>query len=363
MTTGAISLQGAVAVAAGFAFVSVLIPMLCRPAERLGLLDLPDDRKLHGEPVPMIGGIAMFIAFCAGLLIIPDPLRPYASLVVGMGLLLATGLIDDALDITPASKLIMQLVAATLMVSWGEVQVHSLGNLFGAGEFELGQWAIPFTVLCTIFMINAINMADGTDGLAGGLAVIILVGLAVIGWVNGAREAFIILSLLLASVTLGFLLFNMRTPWRKRASVFMGDAGSMMLGFAIAWLAVFVSQREGTNVYPVAIAWLLVLPVTDLVSSFFRRLMRGQSPFSADSEHLHHALLRAGVPVGSIVAIMLALQLAFTGIGFSGWVFAWPEHWLAVGVGLVFLAHYLLSVRAWKLMKWIKRKGASGADR
>src|SRR5699024_5672836 len=108
---GNVSVQGLMAVVAGFVFVSVLVPMLCRPAARLGLLDLPNDRKLHGEPVPMIGGVAMFIAFCAGLLIIPDPLRPYASLVIGMGVLLATGLIDDALDITPASKLIMQLVA------------------------------------------------------------------------------------------------------------------------------------------------------------------------------------------------------------------------------------------------------------
>jgi len=356
-----VSVQGLLAAIAGFVFVSVLIPMLCRPAERLGLLDLPDERKLHGEPVPMIGGIAMFIAFCAGLLIIPDPLRPYASLVVGMGILLATGLVDDALDITPASKLIMQILAAVLMVSWGEVQVHSLGHLLGPEPFELGEWAIPFTVLCTVFMINAINMADGTDGLAGGLAMLILVGLAILGWLNGAREAFIIVSLLLAAVTLGFLLFNMRTPWRKRASVFMGDAGSMMLGFAIAWLAVFVSQREDSTVYPITIAWLLVLPVTDLVSSFFRRLVRGQSPFSADSEHLHHALLRAGIPVGTIVGIMLLLQLVFSAVGVLGWVLEWPEHWLAVAVGLVFICHYLLSMRAWRLMKWIKQKGGEGS--
>ncbi|QOC23810.1 undecaprenyl/decaprenyl-phosphate alpha-N-acetylglucosaminyl 1-phosphate transferase [Wenzhouxiangella sp. AB-CW3] len=355
-----VSVQGLLAIVAGFVFVSILIPMLCRPAERLGLLDLPDDRKLHGEPVPMIGGIAMFIAFCAAILIVDDPLRPYASLVIGMGVLLATGLVDDALDITPASKLIMQLVAATLMVAWGEVQIHSLGNLLGEGEVELGEWAIPFTVLCTVFMINAINMADGTDGLAGGLAVLILVALALLGWMNGAREAFVVLTAVLAAVTLGFLLFNMRTPWRSKASVFMGDAGSMMLGFAIAWLAVFVSQRDGATVYPVAIAWLLVLPVTDLVSSFFRRLVRGQSPFSADSEHLHHALLRAGVPVGGIVAGMLTLQVLFAGVGILGWWQGWSELWLAVGVGGVFLAHYLLSMRAWTLMKWVKRCGPGG---
>lgn len=355
---GGVSNQGILAVVAGFVFVSVLIPMLCRPAERLGLLDLPDERKIHGEPVPMIGGIAMFIAFCASLLIIPDPLRPYVSLIIGMGVLLATGLVDDALDITPASKLIMQLVAATLMVSWGEVQVTSLGNLFGAGPIELGEWAIPFTVLCTIFMINGLNMADGTDGLAGGMAVIMLVSLGLFGLATGAREAYIVICLLLAAVALGFLLFNMRTPWRKRASVFMGDAGSMMLGFATAWLAIHLSQQQAPTIYPISIAWLLVLPVTDLVSSYFRRLLRGQSPFSADREHLHHALLRAGVSVGTIVALLLAIHAAFAVIGYLGWRLGWAEHWLTVGLGAVFLLHYILSIRAWKLMRWIKQQGS-----
>ena len=357
---GPLSIQSWMAVLAGFLFVSFLIPLLCRPAEYLGLLDLPDNRKLHGEPVPMIGGIAMFIAFCAGLLIIPEPLRPYASLVVGMGVLLATGLVDDALDIAPASKLIMQLLAAVLMVSWGEVQVHSLGNILGTGNLELGEWAIPFTVLATVFMINAINMADGTDGLAGGLAVIILIILAILGAMNGARQAFMAVSLLLASTASGFLLFNLRTPWSRKASVFMGDAGAMMLGFAIAWLAVHLSQRPSATVFPITIAWLLVLPVTDLVSSFFRRLIRGQSPFSADSEHLHHVLLRAGVSVPTIVGFMFAVQILFAGIGLLGWYWQWPEAYLFLGLIGVFVLHYLLSIRAWKLMKWIK--GLNRAD-
>ena len=351
---GPLSVQSWLAVGGGFFLVLFLIPLLCRPAERLGLLDLPNDRKLHGEPVPMIGGIAMFIAFCAGLLLIPDPLRPYASLVVGMGILLATGLVDDALDISPASKLIMQLLAAVLMVSWGEVQVHSFGNMLGTGEIELGEWAIPFTVLAVVFMVNAINMADGTDGLAGGLSVLILVSLAILGVLNGAREAFVAITLLLAGTTCGFLLFNLRTPWRKKASVFMGDAGAMMLGFAIAWLAVYVSQRPDTTIYPISIAWLLVLPVTDLVSSYFRRLIRGQSPFSADTEHLHHILLRAGVSVHSIVALMFGVQILFALIGLLGWYFGWTEGFLFLGLATVFAGHYLLSMRAWRIMKWIK---------
>lgn len=357
-----LTLQGWMSILAGFIFVSILIPLLCRPAERLGLLDLPADRKIHGEPVPMIGGIAMFIAFSAGLLIIPEPLRPYASLVMGMGILLATGLVDDAFDITPASKLIMQLLAISLMVSWGEIQVQTLGDLLGTGNINLGEWAIPFTALCTIFMINGMNLADGTDGMAGGYAVIILVVVGILGALNGVGAAFSAIAFLLAAVTCGFLLFNLRTPWRRKARVFMGDAGSMMLGFAIAWLAILVTQHPAATVPPVTIAWLLVLPVTDLVSSYFRRLLRGQSPFSADREHLHHVLLRVGFPVGRVVAVMLLVELFFGLVGLMGWRLGWPEYYLGYGVLCIFALHYVLSIRAWKIMRWLKARGLSRGD-
>lgn len=340
---GPLSIQSVLAVVAGFFFVCILIPMLRRPAEMLGLLDIPDNRKIHLRPVPLIGGVAMFVAFCCGLLLIPDPLRPYASLVVGMGLMLATGMVDDAIDITPAAKLVMQLFAAVLMVSWGEVQIHSLGNLLGTGEIELGQWAIPFTVLCVVFMVNALNMLDGADGQAGGAAVVMLLWLAVLGWSNGAREAYIAITLMLTAVSTGFLVYNFRFPWRRQASVFMGDAGSMMLGFAIAWLAVYLSQHPVSTVYPISIAWLLVLPVADLVSSYFRRIVRGRSPFSADQEHLHHTLLSKGMSVSGTVILILLLLTIFGGIGYFGWYFEWPESYLFLGLMLVFGGQYLLT--------------------
>lgn len=338
---GRLSVQSVLAVIAAFLFVCALIPMLRRPAEMLGLMDIPNDRKIHLRPIPLVGGVAMFVAFCCGILLIPEPMRPYASLVVGMGLMLATGMVDDAIDITPAAKLIMQLFAATLMVSWGEVQIHSLGNLLGTGNIELGEWTIPFTVLCVVFMINAVNMLDGADGQAGGAAVIILGWLAILGWSNGVREAYIAITLMLVSVSLGFLVYNFRFPWRSHASVFMGDAGSMMLGFAIAWLAVYVSQHPWSEVPPISVGWLLVLPVADLVASYFRRIIRGRSPFSADREHFHHFLQHCGMSVTGSVIIVLSLLVVCGGIGYAGWRLGWPEPALFFGLMLVFAGQYV----------------------
>lgn len=356
---GVLSLQSIVAIVSGFIFVTILIPILRRPAERLGLLDYPGERKSHLHAVPLIGGVAMFISFCLGLLIVEEPLRPFVSLVVGMGVLLATGMVDDVMDVTPMAKLVMQLTAAVLMVSWGGVQIQSLGNLLGTGEIRLGEWAIPFTVLCTVFMINAINMADGTDGLAGGITIVALAWLTVVGWFDGAGQSYIAVALLLYAVVVGFLIYNLRTPWRSQASVFMGDAGSMMLGYAIAWLAVYSSQMDSATVYPVTIAWLLVLPVTDLVTSYFRRILRGRSPFVADQEHLHHVLIRAGYSVPSTVALFSLLLLLFGLIGFAGWYLGWPQHYLFLGLVIVFIAHYIFSIRAWQLMKMIKGRDES----
>jgi UDP-GlcNAc:undecaprenyl-phosphate/decaprenyl-phosphate GlcNAc-1-phosphate transferase len=175
---GPLALQDVFAVLTALLAVLILTPVLTRPAERLGLMDTPGGRKRHAKAVPLTGGLAMFAAFCIALLLIDDPMRPYASLVVGMGILLAIGLMDDLQEISATSKMMAQIMAAVLMVSWGEVQIHSLGDLFGTGEILLGEWAIPFTVLCTVVLINAINMADGFDGLAGGMVAVSLFWLA-----------------------------------------------------------------------------------------------------------------------------------------------------------------------------------------
>lgn len=352
---GAITYQSIAAMVAAFAIVVVAIPLLAAPARSVGLVDHPGGRKHHPCMMPLTGGLAMFAAVCVAMLMVDAGLRPYSSLVIGMALLLITGLVDDIIEVAAGAKLFMQVIAAVLMVSWGEVQIHSLGDLVAVKPIELGEWAIPFTILCTLVMINAVNMADGTDGLAGGLSAVALLMLFVAGMIGGASLSYVSVTGILLAAVIGFLCFNLRFTEKSCASAFMGDSGSMMLGFSLAWLAVYLSQVEQISIYPVAIAWILVLPVLDVLSLYIRRIRKGRSPFSADREHLHHVLLRSGVSVTATVWILVALMALFGTIGIVGWQQCWPEHWMFLALIPLFLAQYLCSIRAWRVMRALRR--------
>jgi len=280
---------------------------------------------------------------------------------LGMGLMLATGIIDDLIEISAGAKLLAQIAAAILMVSWGEVQIHDLGNLVGVKPIELGEWSVPFTVLCVLVLINAINMADGTDGLAGGMSMVALVCLFVAGLYGEAgRPVMAVMGVLIACVV-AFLLYNLRFPGRRQARVFLGDSGSLMLGFALAWLAVYLSQGpEQIDIYPVSIAWILLLPVLDVLTLYVRRIMRGRSPFTADREHLHHVLLRSGFSAGHTVLILLLVMAAFGAIGVYGWRHGWAEWALFVALFPVFMIQYLFSIRAWRMIRILRRIHKAG---
>lgn len=354
---GALTYQSIAAMVAAFLMVLVIVPLLAAPARSIGLIDHPGGRKQHGCSMPLTGGLAMLAAFFVAMLMVDAGLRPYSSLAVGMALLMVTGLIDDIIDVAAGAKLFMQVIAAVLMVSWGEVQIHTLGDLVAVKPIEMGEWAIPFTVLCTLVMINAINMADGTDGLAGGLSAVALLMLLIAGMLGGASLAFVSVTGVLLAAVVGFLLFNLRIPGGRRcASVFMGDSGSMMLGFALAWLAVYLSQVENVSIYPVTIAWILVLPVLDVLSLYVRRIRKGRSPFSADREHLHHILIRTGFSEVTTVWVLLGVMAILGTVGLVGWQRGWPEHWMFVTLIPLFLAQYLCSIRAWRVMRMMRRR-------
>lgn len=353
---GVLTYQPLIAMGVAFFVAAFLVPVLHAPAERMGLVDHPGGRKQHEGMIPLTGGLAIFGGFCFGLLLVDDSIRPFASLVVGMGLMLVTGLIDDLIDISASAKLSAQVLAAVLMVSWGEVQIHSLGTLVGVKPVLLGEWAIPFTVLCVLVLVNAVNMADGSDGLAGGLAAVALAMFMAVGAVGGAgRPLMAVIGILLVTVV-AFLIFNLRYPGRRKARIFLGDSGSLMLGFALAWLAVYLSQgNRGVSVYPVSIAWILVLPVLDVLTLYLRRILKGRSPFSADREHLHHVLLRSGFSPATTVWVLLLIMAVFGLVGLYGWQQQWPEWWLFVGLMPVFAIHYLCSMRAWRVVRVLRR--------
>nr|WP_274600116.1 MraY family glycosyltransferase [Halorhodospira abdelmalekii] len=272
-----------------------------------------------------------------------------------MTMLLVVGVVDDLIDIEARIKLFFQVAAALLITLWGGLLVSDLGWLLGPMlPLELGWLALPFTVLCIVGLINAVNMFDGLDGLAGGSVAIALAWLALAGFLGGG-EKWPILALLLCAAICAFLVFNARNPWRRRAASFLGDSGSMMLGVALAWFALEAGSGATAVLPPITVAWILALPVLDALILFGRRLVRRRSPFKADREHLHHTLTRAGLSHGQIVALLLSVGALWGGIGFAGAWFEVPEKWLATGLLAVALMHTLIHVRAWRFAAFLRR--------
>ncbi len=351
----------------GFALTAALLLLLRRPALEAGLVDRPCPRKRHGRTVPLIGGICILLGFASATLPLDFGLRDYQALYAGMTTLLVVGVVDDLVDIDARAKLGLQVVAALLMTAWGGLVIADLGSLLGPGvALPLGNWAQPFTVFCVVGLINAVNMFDGVDGLAAGTVAAALAWLVVAGTVGGAGEWAVLAGLLLAAVC-AFLLFNMRNPWRRRASAFLGDSGSMMLGFALAWFAVEAAQGPDAALPAIAVAWILALPVFDAVALITRRLLHGYSPFRADREHLHHIFYRAGFTAGQTVCLLIGASVVYGGIGVLGAYWGLPE-WLSLLLLVALLgAHLALHARAWRsatllrrLLRWGRRGSARG---
>jgi UDP-GlcNAc:undecaprenyl-phosphate GlcNAc-1-phosphate transferase len=229
------------------------------------------------------------------------------------------------------------------MTSWAGNQVSQVGNLLGFGSLGLRQWAVPFTVICVLGVINAVNMLDGLDGLAGSVCAVALAWLAIGAGMSGLDMALLIAALMLNAVA-GFLLFNLRFPWQPHARVFMGDAGSMMLGFSLVWLSVDLTQGSERSLPPIAAVWIIALPLADMARVMLSRMLRGQSPFLADRIHLHHLLIAKGLSSNRVVLIMAALSFSSGAVGIGGWHLGIPEYALFYAF-IATLAAYCIALR------------------
>ncbi|MGH8497594.1 MAG: hypothetical protein ACRERV_02110, partial [Methylococcales bacterium] len=232
---------------------------------------------------------------------------------------------DDYKDISVRARLITEITAALIMVEWGNTEIKSLGNLLGFGEIRLGPFSIAFTVIAVVGGINAFNMIDGIDGLAGSLSLLVFIFLLVLGLLFDNAGLSMLCSNFIPAIV-AFLLFNLRIPGRNKASIFLGNAGSTLLGFTICWSIISVTQGEGRIISPVTVLWIIAVPLFDTVSIVIRRMRNRRSPFAADREHFHHIVLAAGHGVNQTLAIILLFSIILAIIGWaSDLVFKIPE--------------------------------------
>jgi UDP-GlcNAc:undecaprenyl-phosphate/decaprenyl-phosphate GlcNAc-1-phosphate transferase len=293
---------------------AMLMPVSLPVARRLGLVDRPGGRKQHKGAVPVVGGLVIFVATAIAFVLfdgIPD-LRT-ATIGVCALLVVLVGQLDDLRDIHWSWRIGAQALAALLMFYGAGVQATNLQDVFGFAGSNIGLLAVPFTVFVLVGVINALNMADGVDGLAGSLALVSLTFFACFALYAGDVESAARL-LSLGGALVGFLLWNFRFPWQPRAAAFLGNGGSMLLGLAIAWTAVRLTQNPQHPVSPVLGPWTIALPLIDCVVLMFRRWRQGRSPFSADRTHMHHMLLDAGFGPVATVLVLVGLSIVL-GLG------------------------------------------------
>lgn len=320
----------AVALILSTACAAILTPLIRRWAVRLNLLDHAlSARKIHGRPIPRLGGIAIVIAFFAplvGLLVFRSDVgamflaeRDLAlGLFIGGPLIALLGVYDDLRGAGAGKKFAVQFLVAGAMFAFG-FRVDAIANPFG-DAISLGWLSLPFTLLWFVGVINAMNLIDGLDGLAGGVALVAVATTFAIS-VERGHPLMILFCASLAGAIVGFLFYNFNP-----ASIFMGDTGSMFLGFVLAASALRTHQKSATAVAVLVPAIALGLPILDTLLAMSRRAVRGQPMFQADREHIHHRLLAAGFSHRQAVLLLygmcvvfgaVALVLTFVNSGFQ----------------------------------------------
>jgi UDP-GlcNAc:undecaprenyl-phosphate GlcNAc-1-phosphate transferase len=328
-----------------FLLAIVCIVSLEKIAGPMGLVDRPSGRKAHVGQVPVVGGLAIFLGILFAILSLGGAALERWDLIAGLFVLVVTGVFDDRFDLHPLRKMAAQVFAAGMLILPHDLTLE-LGALTIAPSAALSPLALPVTIVFVVGVINAFNMIDGLDGLAGGIAASAFAWLALVAAMAG-RDGDLAVLLIFLSATLGFLIFNMRHPWCRKARVFMGDSGSMMLGAAIAY---FILAESGSRTAPYAahwpaLLWLVALPCIDTGSLIVRRLRAGRNPMGADRWHLHHLLLDSGLSVSATTGWMVAISAVMGGIGVAGLLLGVPDVIMIAGLILPLVAHTAFVLR------------------
>ncbi len=296
------STTGLIAFLIAISLSMMLIPLLVRVATSVGLVDLPGPRKVHTNAVPRVGGIAIFLGSVVPLLIWMPKTQLFFALLAALTLLFLFGVWDDRSDINFRIKFLGQIAAASILVYWGDAGIHHFPFF---EDREIPQVLTQmFTVILLVGVTNAVNMADGLDGLAGGTSLLAIGCMTVTAYL--AQDANImVFGLALIGATLGFLRFN-----TYPARIFMGDAGSQMLGFCSGAICILVTQKSNTALSPMMAVMVLGLPLLDVFSVMAIRISEGRSPFAPDKNHIHHRFLDIGFSHREAVYVVYVIQIA-----------------------------------------------------
>lgn len=289
---------------------AVAIIVMRRLASPLGLVDHPDRRKQHLGDIPLVGGLSIFMGMVAGA-VCYSAFRGFEGILLETAAVLALlGALDDRFGLSVRDRLLTQTIVILTVISSTGVYIHTLGHIFGH-EVILGWLGVPMTVLAVIGLVNAFNMMDGIDGLAGSLTLVSIVAIILFATPTPFHGVVVLLALL-AAATLPYLAVNLGLMGGK---VFLGDAGSTVVGYLLAWALIRLSQLPQTHLSPVDVLWCVALPVFDTLAVMCRRMREGRSPFQPDRGHIHHILLGAGLGPRTTLVVLVVLAAGLASIG------------------------------------------------
>lgn len=300
-------MSGYIVFLSAFAISFLLVPLVMSLANSSGAVAHPGRRHIHSHPTPKCGGVAIAL----GVLLLSPFIFPIdkviGSYLLSSAVMLFLGILDDVRGADWKVKMVFSAIATTVFVFGSDIWISNIGDLFGFGEIHLGDWGIPFTFIAVFGIVNAINLIDGLNGLACGVSSIAFVAFAVFAFMSG-NSTVLYLSLCCLGATLGLFRYNY-----PRARIFMGDSGTMFIGFSIAIMSILLTHGEG-GISPMVPVIILAVPIYDTLRVFVIRVMNKRSPFAGDKTHLHHLMMRSGIKQNRVVKIVWILSALMSGI-------------------------------------------------
>ena len=323
-----------------------LTPVAMRAAWRLGVVDRPGGRRIHDRPIPLLGGVAIFLGILVAVLPNLDVDRRYASILIGAGLICLLGVVDDRFGIPPLPKLLGQIACAAIPVATGMTIDSITIPLIEPSTVSFGVLAYPLTIIFIVAVANVVNLADGMDGLAAGVCGISALTFAILALSLGRISAGV-MAAAVAGACLGFL------PWNfNPAKVFMGDSGALVLGFLLACVSVQGVMKTAAALSLVFPLVVLLVPILDTSFVILKRLKSGQSIASADKNHFHHRLLRVGYTQRQAVGLLCAWSAVLAAFALAIRLFPYRTEgtwnlWPSIGLTLfgliaLFVTYYVV---------------------
>jgi len=289
----------------GFIISFAATPIVKSFAEKVGAIDMPGEaRRVHNHPIPRMGGLAIFLGFLLSVLLFVPMSRPLEGVLLGSVIIVATGAVDDVVSLKAWVKLLLQITAACVAVYYG-VRIEVLGNLniFSSNDYvTLASWSVPITVLWIVGITNSVNLIDGLDGLAVGVSTISSLTMLVIALLVADSSVAVVLAALVGAC-IGFMPYNLNP-----AKIFMGDTGSLLLGYVLATMSVLGLFKFYALVSFAVPVLAIAVPLFDTIFAFFRRLIHGQNPMHPDRGHFHHRLIDMGLSQKQAVAVLYTIS-------------------------------------------------------